>query len=171
LKSLAVVAAIIAGAVPLASAQSVHPAPLHESPHFGGNVYVFNPHMPLGQIQQTVDRIARRQIDNQFGNERYALLFEPGTYGSRESPLDFQVGYYTAVAGLGARPADVVINGTVQVRNRCFQGACVALDNFWRSLSNLTINVASLDSGCYAGEIWAVSQAAPVRRVRVLRAM
>jgi hypothetical protein len=168
LKSLVFVTAIIAGAVPLASAQSVHPAPLHESPHFGGNVYVFNPHMPLGQIQQTVDRIARRQIDNQFGNERYALLFEPGTYGSRESPLDFQVGYYTAVAGLGARPADVVINGTVQVRNRCFQGACVALDNFWRSLSNLTINVASLDSGCYAGEIWAVSQAAPVRRVRVV---
>jgi len=166
LKILSFAAAILAGAL-LAAAQSVRPAPLQESPYFGGNVYVFNPRMPVDQIQRTVDRIAKGQIDNQFGSERYALLFEPGTYGSRANPLNFQVGYYTAVAGLGAHPTDVVINGSVQVRNRCFRGACVALDNFWRSLSNLTVNVASLDSGCNAGEIWAVSQAAPVRRVRV----
>jgi hypothetical protein len=168
LKILSFAAAILAVALPLAAAQSVRPTPLQESPNFGGNVYVFNPRMPVDQIQRTVDRIARGQIDNQFGSERYALLFEPGTYGSRDNPLNFQVGYYTAVAGLGTRPTDVVINGSVQVRNRCFHGACVALDNFWRSLSNLTVNVASLDSGCYAGEIWAVSQAAPVRRVRVV---
>jgi hypothetical protein len=133
--------------------------------HFGANVYIFNPHMPLRQIQATADRIAKRQIDNQFGDERYALLFEPGTYGTREHPLNIQVGYYTAVAGLGASPTDVLINGSAQVRNRCLRGACVALDNFWRSLSNLTINAISRD--CDAGEIWAVSQAAPMRRVRV----
>jgi hypothetical protein len=133
--------------------------------HFGANVYIFNPHMPLRQIQATADRIAKRQINNQFGDERYALLFEPGTYGTREHPLNIQVGYYTAVAGLGASPTDVLINGSAQVRNRCLRGACVALDNFWRSLSNLTINAISRD--CDAGEIWAVSQAAPMRRVRV----
>jgi hypothetical protein len=34
-------------------------------------------------------------------------------------------------------------------------------------LSNLTINVTNPDFGCYKGEFWAVSQAAPMRRVHV----
>src|SRR5579875_451196 len=38
------------------------------------------------------------------GTQRYALLFEPGTYGSSTDPLNFQVGYYTTVAGLGLSP-------------------------------------------------------------------
>ena len=46
-------------------------------------------------------------------------------------------------------------------------GSCIALNNFWRSLSNLTINVTNPDFGCYTGEFWAVSQAAPMRRVHV----
>ena len=50
------------------------------------------------------------------------------------------VGYYTTVAGLGLSPSDVVINGQVNVYNQCFGTNCIALDNFWRSLSNLTIN-------------------------------
>ena len=48
-----------------------------------------------------------------------------------------------------------------------WQRLCVALNNFWRSLSNLTINVTTPDAGCYSGEFWAVSQAAPMRRVHV----
>ena len=83
------------------------------------------------------------------------------------TPLNFQVGYYTAVAGLGLSPNDVVINGSVYVRNQCFGGNCIALNNFWRSLSNLTINVNTPNFGCYSGEFWAVSQAAPMRRVHV----
>ncbi len=47
------------------------------------------------------------------------------------------------------------------------RGSCVALNNFWRSLSNLTINVTTPDFGCYTGEFWPVSQAAPMRRVHV----
>ena len=44
---------------------------------------------------------------------------------------------------------------------------CIALDNFWRSLSNLTINVAG-GTGCQAAtDFWAVSQAAPMRRVHI----
>jgi hypothetical protein len=34
------------------------------------------------------------------------LLFMPGTYGSATDPLNFQVGYYTEVAGLGSSPSD-----------------------------------------------------------------
>src|ERR1700704_4174889 len=137
-------------------------------PNFGANVYVFNASMPQSQIQATVDSIAAQQVSNQFGTQRYALLFEPGTYGSSASPLNFQVGYYTAVAGLGLSPNDVVINGSIYVRNQCFGAKnCIALVNFWRSLSNLTINVNTPNFGCYNGEFWAVSQAAPMRRVRV----
>jgi hypothetical protein len=111
-------------------------------------------------------------VSNQFGPQRYALLFAPGTYGSSTSPLTFQVGYYTSVAGLGLSPGDVTINGAINVNNQCFSaGNCIALDNFWRSLSNLTINFVKNPAlgGCgSAAEFWAVSQAAPMRRVHVI---
>jgi hypothetical protein len=151
----------------------VRPAsPLPGQPNFGPNVYVFSPSMPQSQIQSTVDSIASQQISNQFGTQRYTLLFEPGTYGSAADPLIFQVGYYTEVAGLGTSPGDVTINGSIDVYNQCFGSNCIALDNFWRSLSNLTINVTGdggvPGNGCYAStEFWAVSQAAPMRRVQV----
>jgi hypothetical protein len=138
-----------------------------EASQFGPQVYIFNPGMPLEQIQKTVDRIAAAQADNQFGADRYAILFAPGTYGSRERPLSFKVGYYTSVAGLGRSPADVIINGTIQVRNRCSHGECLALDNFWRSLSNLTINISTGDDNCLSDQTWAASQAAPIRRLQV----
>jgi hypothetical protein len=133
----------------------------------GPNVIVFDPSMPTSEIQGKVDTIAAQQVSNEFGTQRYALLFEPGTYGSAADPLNFQVGYYTAVAGLGRSPGDVVINGSVYVRNQCVTGFCTALTNFWRSLSNLTINVTTPGFGCYSGEFWPVSQASPMRRVDV----
>jgi hypothetical protein len=137
-------------------------------PDLGANVYIFNPSMPLSEIQATVDAVANQQVSNQFGTQRYALLFEPGTYGSSTMPLNFQVGYYTEVAGLGLSPNDVVINGSIDVYNQCFgPNNCIALVNFWRSLSNLTINVTNPTFGCHTGEFWAVSQASPMRRVRV----
>jgi len=144
------------------------PITMSDQPTFGPNVMIFDPSMPTSQIQAAVDAIATQQISNQFGAQRYALLFKPGTYGSSTAPLNFQVGYYTTVAGLGLSPNDVVINGSIDVRNQCF-GAnnCTALENFWRSLSNLTINVTTPNFGCYNGEFWAVSQAAPMRRVHV----
>src|SRR6266700_4283570 len=136
-------------------------------PGLGPNVIVFDSSMPTSQIQATVDTIASKQVSNQFGTERYALLFKPGTYGSSSDPLNFQVGYYTSIAGLGRSPGDVVINGSVYVHNQCDGTFCTALNNFWRSLSNLTINVTTPNFGCYNGEFWAVSQAAPMRRVHV----
>jgi hypothetical protein len=139
-----------------------------QPPDFGPNVMVFDPSMPLSQIQAAVNTIANQQVSNQFGPQRYALLFMPGTYGSSTNPLIFQVGYYTEVAGLGASPADVVINGTIDVYNQCFSSDnCIALDNFWRSLSNMTINVAGGSNCQTKTEFWAVSQAAPMRRVQI----
>ena len=88
------------------------------APDFGPNVLVFDPSMSQTEIQTAVNNIATQQVSNQFGQQRYALLFKPGTYGTATTPLIFQVGYYTEVAGLGASPADVVINGTIDVYNQ-----------------------------------------------------
>ena len=172
---LAVALVLVAGLVIPAgtAAASPVPQPPHASgqPNLGDNVVIFDPTMSRATIQKTVDAISAQQIPNQFGTQRYSLFFRPGTYGTPTDPLIFQVGYYTQVAGLGQEPGDVTINGSVDVYNQCFPSGdlnnCVALDNFWRSMSNLTINVAG-GSGCQTKtEFWAVSQAAPMRRVTV----
>ncbi|HJX99827.1 MAG TPA: hypothetical protein VJ351_03340, partial [Streptosporangiaceae bacterium] len=178
-RALAAAAAILIGAwfaagpvVPAAVAAPVAPAAGAVAPSttggpFGPNVYIFTPSMSQTSIQSTLDSISSQQVSNQFGSQRYAILFEPGTYGSTADPLTFQVGYYTTVAGLGLNPNDVTINGVIDVANQCSGGSCTALDNFWRSLSNLTINV-TIGTGCEeSNEIWAVSQAAPLRRVHI----
>src|SRR6267378_473742 len=134
---------------------------------FGPNVCVFNNTMSQATIQTDLNNIANQQVPNQFGSQRYAILFEPGTYGSTTDPLVFTIGYYTSVAGLGLNPGGVVINGAIDSVNQCINGSCTALDNFWRSVSNLTINVAG-GTGCFSNrEFWAVSQASPMRRVHI----
>src|ERR1700761_7812127 len=134
---------------------------------FGPDVCVFTDTMSQAAIQKDLDSIATQQVPNQFGTQRYAIFFEPGTYGSAADPLVFTIGYYTSVAGLGLNPGGVVINGAIDSVNQCSGGSCTALDNFWRSVSNLTINVMG-GTGCYADhEFWAVSQASPMRRVDI----
>jgi hypothetical protein len=143
------------------------------TPALGPNVTVFDPSMPVSQIQATVDALHAQQVDAEMGTNRYLLLFKPGVYGTASEPLQMKVGYYTEVAGLGASPADVTINGKIEVYNRCLDGGgtsnCVALVNFWRSLSNLTLNINALgQDGCrQTANFWAVSQASSMRRVNV----
>jgi hypothetical protein len=151
---------------------------------FGPSVCVFNAAMSQATIQADLNNIATQQVPvaAQFGSQRYTIFFEPGTYGSAADPLVFQVGYYTEVAGLGYMPQDTVVNGAIDVLNNlCTAGTtnCNADDNFWRSMSNLTLNVELPASppayappvvdpsgaGCVnTTEFWAASQAAPIRR-------
>jgi hypothetical protein len=151
---------------------------------FGPDVCVFTPSMTQAAIQTDLNNISTQQVPvaSQFDGARYAIFFEPGTYGSSASPLVFQVGYYTEVAGLGYMPQDTVINGAIEVfNNLCTAGTsdCNSDDNFWRSLSNLTLNVDLPSSPPdYAppvvdpftqyctntAEMWSASQAAPIRR-------
>ncbi|HWE09626.1 MAG TPA: coagulation factor 5/8 type domain-containing protein [Solirubrobacteraceae bacterium] len=175
--AMAAVAVWAAAFVPAGAARSFSPDA--HAPDFGANVIVLNPSMAQASIQAKLDAIATQQVPNQFGPQRYTIFFEPGTYGSPADPLDFQVGYYTEVAGLGAQPGDVVVNGAINAFNQCdANNVCNGTDNFWRSLSNLTLNVhlpstppayapASGESpACLnSNEMWAVSQAAPMRRV------
>jgi hypothetical protein len=185
--------AAIAGSSPPASASAAVPAvpsssglcPDASTATFGPNVCVFSDSMSQASIQADLDAIATQQVPvgSQFDSQRYAVLFEPGTYGSAAHPLVFQVGYYTQVAGLGALPSDTVVNGAIDVfNNLCTAGTsdCNSDDNFWRSLSNLDLNVDlpstppayappvqdAFGAGCAnSAEMWSASQAAPVRRV------
>jgi hypothetical protein len=84
-----------------------------------------------------------------------------------------KVGYYTEVTGLGASHADVTINGKIEVYNRCLADGgtsnCHALVNFWRTLSNLSLNINGAgQDGCRASaNFWAVSQASSMRRLNI----
>ncbi len=144
-------------------------APAAGQPDFGPNVKIFDPSMPTSVIQATVDAVSAEQLSNEMGTSRYALLFKPGTYGTVDAPLKFQVGYYTEVAGLGLNPTDVTINGSIDVYNRCRPATgCFALDSFWRSLSNLTVNFVPTGTDCRkTAMFWAASQASPLRRVNI----
>jgi hypothetical protein len=165
---LVLLALVLSASASGSAARNAPPAP-----GLGPNVVVFDPSMPASEIQATFDAIHAQQVDAEMGTNRYALLFKPGVYGSAAEPLQMKVGYYTEVAGLGASPADVTINGKIEVYNRCLDDGgtsnCHALVNFWRTLSNLSLNVnAAGQDGCRASaNFWAVSQAASMRRVNV----
>ena len=170
---LAFALALSAAGAGSASAASLAGGSAKNQPGLGPNVIIFDPSMPVSEIQATVDAIYAQQVDAEMSTNRYALLFKPGVYGTATEPLQMKVGYYTEVAGLGASPTDVTINGKIEVYNRCLENGgtsnCVALVNFWRTLSNLTLNINSLDQdGCRASaNFWAVSQAVSMRRLNI----
>lgn len=127
----------------------------------GPNVLVFDDSMSAADINAAADAIYNRQARDEFGDGRYALLFKPGTY---DDGIHVNVGYYTQVAGLGRNPDDVsIVGGTVNSDAKLTNGN--ALTNFWRSIENLSIAPKSTDVNDW--EKWAVSQAAPMRRVHV----
>jgi hypothetical protein len=119
----------------------------------GPNVLIFDPSMTGSSIQSQLDTVFRQQESNQFGSQRFELLFKPGSYN-----VNANIGFYTSIAGLGRSPNDVTLNG-VTVDAGWFGGN--ATQNFWRSAENLTINTPA------GFNRWAVSQAAPFRRIDV----
>ncbi|MBC8059620.1 MAG: discoidin domain-containing protein [Clostridiaceae bacterium] len=128
----------------------------------GPNVKIFDPSMSSASIQSTVDTVFNQMQTNQFGNERYALLFKPGTYSN-----NVNVGFFTSVLGLGKNPDDVSITGAVRCEADWMNGNATC--NFWRSVENLAITPTySSNNLAPAGTLtWAVSQAAPMRRVHI----
>jgi hypothetical protein len=123
-------------------------------PDFGPNVLIFSPSMPASTMQRQIDDVYRTQQHNEFGSERNALMFLPGAY-----KLDIPIGFYTEVLGLGASPDDVRIAGNVH------SDAALPNNNatttFWRAAEGFSITPAG-------GTMqWAVSQAAPFRRMHV----
>jgi len=123
-------------------------------PDLGPNVVIVDPTMPAAAVQARLDAIFREQERAHFTDARYAVLFKPGRYA-----VDANVGFFTQIAGLGARPGDVVIDGHVHAEADWAKG--MALVNFWRGVENLEVRPPD------GADRWAVSQAAPYRRVHL----
>ena len=126
-----------------------------KKPDFGDKVLIFNPSMSAADIQAQIDKVYAIQQHSEFGPDRYALVFLPGKYN-----VDVPIGFYTEVIGLGATPDAVHIAGNVHA------DASRPRDNatctFWRAAEGFSVTPTG-DS-----MQWAVSQAAPFRRMHIL---
>eukprot|EP00929_Paragymnodinium_shiwhaense_P007709 TRINITY_DN111620_c0_g1_i1.p1 TRINITY_DN111620_c0_g1~~TRINITY_DN111620_c0_g1_i1.p1 ORF type:complete len:709 (-),score=127.99 TRINITY_DN111620_c0_g1_i1:192-2318(-) len=154
-------------------------------PKWPASVKVFDPTDPPAVVEAAVNAFYKKNggeepPDNgQFSKLRQAFLFKPGMHR-----VNVPVGYYTQVLGLGESPDDVVFNSSKGVH--CEEGAYYykvgALNNFWRSAENfrtsawyswnhldLTAQKSTPSADDPGGMLWAVSQAAPLRRVKVDR--
>jgi hypothetical protein len=147
---------------PVATTSNAHRTPVHRSttpadrtPDLGPKVYVFSPAMPTATIQNDINHVYASQQSNQFGTQRYELMFEPGTYD-----VSVPVGFYTEVVGLGQNPSQTVITGGGIYANAAWNHGN-ATQNFWRGVENITIAPSS------GRTEWAVSQGAPMRRVDI----
>jgi hypothetical protein len=129
--------------------------PTGNTPNFGPNVYVFDTSMSTTTIQNDINQVYSTQQSNQFGTQRYELMFEPGTYN-----VSVPVGFYTEVVGLGQNPSQTVITGGGIYANAAWNDGN-ATENFWRGVENITIDPSS------GSTEWAVSQADPMRRVDI----
>jgi hypothetical protein len=111
--------------------------------------------MSAADIQAQIDKVYAIQQHSEFGPDRYALVFLPGKYN-----VDIPIGFYTEVIGLGATPDAVHIAGNVHA------DASRPRDNatctFWRAAEGFSVTPTG-DS-----MQWAVSQAAPFRRMHIL---
>jgi hypothetical protein len=140
-------AGLLAAALPALAAKSAKPV-------FGPNVVIFDPSMPSQAIQKQIDAVYAIQQHNEFGPQRNALLFLPGSYS-----VDVPVGFYTEVMGLGASPDATRIAGNVHADANL--GNNNATTTFWRAAEGLSV-------GPTGGTMqWAVSQAVSLRRVHV----
>jgi hypothetical protein len=174
----------VTGALALMAPASAF-AQVPAAPDFGPNVKIFDPSTPVDQINAYLASISG---ESEFSANRHAVFFLPGTYGSAAGANDpatatgivnSEVGYYTSIQGLGASPTDVVINGALHVEPEQTAQGSSSLTRFWRSLGNLTVNPIQRPVGVDATRPrpegiadphtmrWAVSQAAPLRRVNI----
>ncbi|WP_328468683.1 adenylyl cyclase [Actinoplanes sp. NBC_00393] len=147
------------------------------APDFGPSVKIFNPSTPVAEINSYLRSIS---AEPEFSTNRHAVYFKPGTYGSTADIVNSEVGYYTAIAGLGASPTSVKINGALHSEPRQnADGSSDGLTNFYRSLANISINPIQRPVGADAERVrpegvapartmrWATSQASSLRRVDI----
>jgi hypothetical protein len=137
-------------AIAIAPARAATPT----TPDFGPNVLVFSPTTPAADIQTQIDKVYATQRRNEFGPERNAILFLPGDYR-----VDVPIGFYTQILGLGVAPDSVHITGNVHSDAASRNNN--ATTTFWRAAENFSV---APTGGTMQ---WAVSQAAPFRRMHV----
>lgn len=132
---------------------------------FGEKVIVFTPQDSPEYVAAKISEVNDSLFGREMSSDRYALLFEPGDYTAAGL---INVPFYVHIAGLGKTPYDVRLSNIhTPPHLRDGNGTCT----FWRSAENFSIaGPATYDEP--ETFKWAVSQAAPIRRVhseRVLR--
>ena len=140
----------------------------------GPNVIVFDPSMPVG-----ADPGDPRRDPRAAGRRRDGHRTATRSCSSRASTARPRSRCRSRSATTPRSPASAprrptsTINGKIEVYNRCLDDGgtsnCLALVNFWRTLSNLTLNINALgQDGCRASaNFWAVSQAVSMRRLNI----
>ena len=128
---------------------------------FGSNVTIFDDSESVSTINAA--------LSAHYTPANHEFFFLPGTYGdasatpataTTSNTIDAQVASDSVVAGLGASPCDVVINGNLGIYND-------SLAIRPSQLENLTIN--PIESGDPADTMtWSTSQEATWRRVNLL---
>lgn len=125
---------------------------------FGREVYIMRPTDDMTKVSETIETIHTKMFKDDFGTDRFAVLFQPGDY--RQAGL-LKVPFYEHMAGLGRTPYEVIVHN---IHTPVHLSNDNATCTFWRSLENLSV----LGPETYEEDEtfkWAVSQAAPIRRI------
>jgi len=132
---------------------------------FGENTYIYSPLDSVEAIGREINGIHDQMFGKEFSSNRYAMFFKPGDY--KGAGL-LKIPFYVHIAGLGRTPYEVEISNLHTPPHLSEgNGTCT----FWRSAENLSV----IGPETYNEEEtfkWAVSQAAPIRRIystRVVR--
>lgn len=132
---------------------------------FGENTFIYSAADDKVRVGIEVNKLHDQMFGKEFSPNRYALLFKSGDY--RRAGL-LKIPFYVQIAGLGKVPYDVAVSNIHTPPHLADgNGTCT----FWRSAENLSV----IGPESYEEEEtfkWAVSQAAPLRRVystRVVR--
>ncbi|MDR1739882.1 MAG: hypothetical protein LBR45_03915, partial [Bacteroidales bacterium] len=136
-----------------------------ENKIFGDNVLFFDANLDsMAAIKADVKRISDRTHSIEFGDLRYTLYFKPGKYTNFG---EYEIGFYSQFAGLGKTPVETQFYGSI--RTRPHRGNSGGFQNnatctFWRSVENFEVNPLPGHNNIFQ---WAVSQAAPARRLSI----
>lgn len=129
-----------------------------EAELFGPDVLIYSPGDDPAAIAREIGDIHKEMFRAEMSPRRHTLLFRPGDY--TDAGL-LKIGFYTHMAGLGKVPYDVTISNVhtpPHLNND--NGTCT----FWRSVENFSVaGKPSYDHDEMFN--WAVSQAAPFRRI------
>lgn len=152
--------------VAMASCHKVTALPPQHQPNppiWPASVKIYSPSSPIEQMRAELQESWNSngyqpptgEAQGRFSVRRYAFMFMPGEYD-----LDFPIGYYVQVLGLGALPGDVVFTGDQGPHVPCNlqKPGPGQLTTFWRGAERFR-REGSMD--------WLVSQACVLRDVHI----
>ena len=128
-------------------AQAAAPA---GAPDFGANVKIFDPSMPTARSRPSRRCDLAKQVDNEMGTAAVFAAVQARHVRHSGSPAEIP----GRLLHRGRRAGQEPDRRHDQRQCRRLQPLpsrsdnCIALNNFWRSLSNLTVNVAGGTTDC-----------------------